>query len=66
MSPENISKNNHNSGKKISRRDFLKLGGVTGTFATLPILLPFGKIFATNGNGTNRTSNKYATTTKNI
>jgi hypothetical protein len=31
--------------KKITRRDFLKLAGAAGVVATLPSLMPFGKVF---------------------
>ena len=31
--------------KKITRRDFLKLAGTAGVVATLPSLMPFGKVF---------------------
>ena len=64
MSNEDTSKNNHNSEGKISRRDFLKLVGVAGSVATLPTLLPFGKIFATNGNVTANSNNESKTATK--
>ena len=30
--------------KKITRRDFLKLAGAAGVVATLPSLIPFGKV----------------------
>ena len=45
--------------KKITRRDFLKLAGAAGVVATLPSLIPFGKIFGGTKDGTNinQTSN---------
>ena len=66
MSNNDITKSNHNSEEKISRRDFLKLVGVAGAFATLPTLLPLGKVFATNGNVTSsKNETKTATKTSN-
>ena len=38
--------------KKITRRDFLKLAGAAGVVATLPSLIPFGKIFGGTKDGT--------------
>ena len=44
--------------KKITRRDFLKLAGAAGVVATLPSLIPFGKVFGGTKNDTkiNQTS----------
>ena len=39
--------------KKITRRDFLKLAGAAGVVATLPSLIPFGKVFGGTKNDTN-------------
>ena len=66
MSNNDITKSNHNSEEKISRRDFFKLVSVAGAFATLPTLLPLGKVFATNGNvTTSKNATKTATKTSN-
>ncbi len=45
--------------KKFTRRDFLKLAGMAGAVATLPSLIPFGKVFGGTNNDTNinQTSN---------
>lgn len=45
--------------KKVTRRDFLKLAGAAGVVATLPAIIPFGKVFGTTKNDTNinQTSN---------
>lgn len=45
--------------KKITRRDFLKLARAAGVVATLPSLIPFGKVFGGTKNDTNinQTSN---------
>jgi TAT (twin-arginine translocation) pathway signal sequence len=39
--------------KRVTRRDFLKLAGFAGAAATLPALIPFGKVFGNTTNGTN-------------
>lgn len=60
------SKNNDDSDEKLSRRDFLKLVGVAGTFATIPALFPLGKVFASNGNGDGNVSNSTSQTVKKL
>jgi oxalate decarboxylase/phosphoglucose isomerase-like protein (cupin superfamily) len=40
-------------GKEFTRRNFLKLVGVTGVVATLSSLIPFGKAFGGTSNNTN-------------
>jgi oxalate decarboxylase/phosphoglucose isomerase-like protein (cupin superfamily) len=39
--------------KKFTRRDFLKLAGAAGVVATLPSLIPFGRVFGSTKNDTN-------------
>lgn len=39
------SSEDKSQAKKVTRRDFLKLAGVVGAVATLPSLIPFGKVF---------------------
>jgi oxalate decarboxylase len=52
--------------KKITRRDFLKLAGAVGVVATLPSLMPFGKVFGGTKNDTtiNHSSNLNPLTNK--
>ena len=40
-------------GKEFTRRNFLKLVGVTGVVVTLSSLIPFGKVFGGTSNNTN-------------
>ena len=47
------SSEDKSQGKRITRRDFLKLVGAAGAVATLPSLLPFGKVFGGTNNNTN-------------
>jgi len=53
------SSEDKSQAKKVTRRDFLKLAGVVGAVATLPSLIPFGKVFGGTNNNTNinQTSN---------
>ena len=50
-------------GKEFTRRNFLKLVGVTGVVATLSSIIPFSKVFGTS-NSTNQTANVSTMTNK--